>query len=172
MYEDIEAGHDYLVNVFGFESGGVERTPDGTVVHAEVRTRNGPIWLHRETDGLKAPRNLPAQHGGLSVFVDDVDEHFARVKAAGTLVDASPRTRSTAYATAACAIPRVTTGGSRRSCADRHVHYVSTSGSRARSWRTAPSQYTRGAFCRSAACIGARALAGSSRGCRPASRMS
>jgi uncharacterized glyoxalase superfamily protein PhnB len=90
VYEDIEAGHDYLVNVFGFESGGVERTPDGTVVHAEVRTRNGPIWLHRETDGLKAPRNLPAQHGGLSVFVDDVDEHFARVKAAGALVEREP----------------------------------------------------------------------------------
>lgn len=90
VYEDIEAGHDYLVNVFGFESGGVERTPDGTVVHAEVRTRNGPIWLHRETDGLKAPRNLPAQHGGLSVFVDDVDAHFARVKAAGALVEREP----------------------------------------------------------------------------------
>ena len=90
VYEDIEAGHDYLVNVFGFESGGVERTPDGTVVHAEVRTRNGPIWLHRETDGLKAPRNLPAQHGGLSVFVDDVDEHFAAVKAAGALVEREP----------------------------------------------------------------------------------
>ena len=90
VYEDIETGHDYLVNVFGFESGGVERTPDGTVVHAEVRTRNGPIWLHRETDGLKAPRNLPAQHGGLSVFVDDVDAHFARVKAAGALVEREP----------------------------------------------------------------------------------
>lgn len=90
VYEDIEAGHDYLVNVFGFESGGVERTPDGTVVHAEVRTRNGPIWLHRETDGLKAPRNLPAQHGGLSVFVNDVDAHFARVKAAGALVEREP----------------------------------------------------------------------------------
>jgi uncharacterized glyoxalase superfamily protein PhnB len=90
VYDDIEAGHDYLVNVFGFESGGVERTPDGTVVHAEVRTRNGPIWLHRETDGLKAPRNLPAQHGGLSVFVDDVDAHFARVKAAGALVEREP----------------------------------------------------------------------------------
>jgi uncharacterized glyoxalase superfamily protein PhnB len=90
VYEDIEAGHDYLVKVFGFESGGVERTPDGTVVHAEVRTRNGPIWLHRETDGLKAPRNLPAQHGGLSVFVNDVDAHFARVKAAGALVEREP----------------------------------------------------------------------------------
>ena len=36
-YEDIEAAHDYLVRVFGFTSDGVERTPDGTVVHGEVR---------------------------------------------------------------------------------------------------------------------------------------
>ena len=90
VYEDIEAGHDYLVNVFGFESGGIERTPDGTVVHGEVRTRSGPIWLHRETEGLKAPKELPAQHGGLSVFVDDVDAHFERVKAAGAAIDREP----------------------------------------------------------------------------------
>jgi hypothetical protein len=30
--EDIEAGHDDLVSTFGFESGGLHRLDDGTVV--------------------------------------------------------------------------------------------------------------------------------------------
>ena len=37
IYEDIEAAQDHLVRVFGFTSDGVERTPDGAVVHGEVR---------------------------------------------------------------------------------------------------------------------------------------
>jgi hypothetical protein len=34
---DIRAEHDFLVTVLGMASGGVERMPDGMVVHAEVR---------------------------------------------------------------------------------------------------------------------------------------
>ena len=37
VYADIQAGHDYLVETFGFVSGGIHRLEDGTVVHAEVR---------------------------------------------------------------------------------------------------------------------------------------
>jgi uncharacterized glyoxalase superfamily protein PhnB len=33
VYEDIEAAHDFLVEAFGFQPGGVERDPDGNVVH-------------------------------------------------------------------------------------------------------------------------------------------
>ena len=50
VYEDIEAGHDYLVETFGFTSGGIHRTDDGTVVHAEVRMGDAAVWLHRVTE--------------------------------------------------------------------------------------------------------------------------
>ena len=36
VYEDIEAAHDYLVEVFGFTSGGLYRLDDGTVIHGEA----------------------------------------------------------------------------------------------------------------------------------------
>ncbi|MDP9106345.1 MAG: hypothetical protein M3N49_10495, partial [Candidatus Eremiobacteraeota bacterium] len=47
VYEDIPAAHDFLVNVFGFAPGGVDRDGEGTPVHAEVRAGDRAIWLHR-----------------------------------------------------------------------------------------------------------------------------
>jgi hypothetical protein len=49
MYKDITAAHDYLVNVFGFKSGGVFRDREGNAVHGEVRAGDTTIWLHRGT---------------------------------------------------------------------------------------------------------------------------
>ena len=55
VYEDIEAAHDYLVDVFGFTSGGLHRLDDGTVVHAEVR--------HGRRRHLAAPGDARARDG-------------------------------------------------------------------------------------------------------------
>jgi len=90
IYEDIEAAHDYLVKVFGFTSGGVERTPDGTVVHGEVQLGDSRIWLHRAGGTLASPRTLSELNGGLVVHVDDVDAHFARTRDAGATIEREP----------------------------------------------------------------------------------
>jgi uncharacterized glyoxalase superfamily protein PhnB len=92
VYEDIEAAHDFLVGTFGFSSGGLHRDDDGTVVHAEVRAGDAPIWLHRVTaeHQMASPRGADASHGGLCVIVPDVDAHFARVEAAGGRIDRAP----------------------------------------------------------------------------------
>jgi MerR family transcriptional regulator, thiopeptide resistance regulator len=92
VYEDIEAGHDYLVSVFGLTSGGLHRLDDGTVVHGEVRNGDAPIWLHQVTaeSAMGSPRGAAASHGGLSVRVPDVDAHYARVKAAGAHIEREP----------------------------------------------------------------------------------
>ena len=90
VYEDIEAAHDYLVRVFGFAGDGVERTPDGTVVHGEVRLGEARVWLHRPTDTLGSPQSLTQLNGGLVVHVDDVDAHFARSRDAGAVIDSAP----------------------------------------------------------------------------------
>jgi MerR family transcriptional regulator, thiopeptide resistance regulator len=92
VYEDIEAAHDFLVDVFGFGAGGVQRDGDGQVVHGEVIAEQGPIWLHRVTaeHDLASPRTMPVASGGLVVRVDDVDAHFERARAAGATIDREP----------------------------------------------------------------------------------
>ncbi len=92
VYEDIEAAHDFLVGTFGLTSGGLHHDDDGTVVHAEVRNGDAPIWLHRVTPEheMASPRGAAASHGGLSIFVPDVDAHYARVVAAGARIDSAP----------------------------------------------------------------------------------
>jgi MerR family transcriptional regulator, thiopeptide resistance regulator len=92
VYEDIEAGHDYLISTFGFTSGGLHRAVDGTVVHGEVRMDDDVVWLHRVTaeHEMVSPRGATASYGGLSVIVPDVDAHFARAKAAGARIDREP----------------------------------------------------------------------------------
>jgi uncharacterized glyoxalase superfamily protein PhnB len=90
IYEDIEAAHDQLVKVFGFASDGIERTPDGTVVHAEVRLGDSRIWLHRVSEDLASPRTLRQLNSGLVVHVDDVDSHFRHSRDAGATIDREP----------------------------------------------------------------------------------
>jgi uncharacterized glyoxalase superfamily protein PhnB len=92
VYEDIAKAHDFLVDAFGFESGGLQRTPDGAVVHGEVRAGNLVIWLHRVTPehNLLAPASLPAAAGGLVVHVDDVDTHFQRARTLGAHIESEP----------------------------------------------------------------------------------
>ncbi|HEX4176310.1 MAG TPA: VOC family protein [Acidimicrobiales bacterium] len=92
VYEDIEAAHDFLVGTFGFTSGGIYRTDDGTVVHAEVRAGDSPIWLHQVTaeHEMASPKGADGSHGGLEVIVPDVDAHFAQVRAAGARIDSEP----------------------------------------------------------------------------------
>ena len=89
---DIAASHDFLVGVLGFDSAGLERTPSGEVVHGEVRAGERRIWLHRTSEpaGLSTPAILGGAGGGMVVHVDDVDAHFAKVKAGGAAILSEP----------------------------------------------------------------------------------
>ena len=90
---DIAAEHDFLVNALGFTSGGVERTPEGQAVHAEVRAGDLVIWLHRVSAELRlaSPRSLPAACSGLVVYVEYVDAHHARARAQGAKPESDPK---------------------------------------------------------------------------------
>ena len=92
VYADIPRAHDFLVDVFGFEAGGVHYDGAGKAVHGEVRAGNTTIWLHALSPAhrMDTPQGKPASHGGLVVRVPDVDAHFARVRAAGARIESPP----------------------------------------------------------------------------------
>jgi uncharacterized glyoxalase superfamily protein PhnB len=93
VYQDITAAHDFLVAVFGFESGGVDCDPSGVPVHAEVRSNGQVIWLHRVVIELNlvAQNSLPGASSGLVVHLVDVDAHCERARRAGALIDREPQ---------------------------------------------------------------------------------
>ena len=82
---DIAAERDFLVTVLGFESVELAQTPDGAVVHAEVRAGSHRISLHRadESATLVPPGWDGVKGGDLVVHVPDVDAHHERVQAPG-----------------------------------------------------------------------------------------
>ncbi len=90
---DIRREHDFLVDVLGFASAGLEEARDGTVVHAEVRSGSRRIWLHRmsESDGLVPSARQASASGGIVVHVEDVDGHHQRARAAGAEILYEPR---------------------------------------------------------------------------------
>ena len=84
-YQDAPAAIGWLERAFGFTKQGVHTEPDGTIVHAELKLGAGAIML-----GSMAPPD-PAQPvgdapQGVYVYVADVDEHYARAKAAGAAI--------------------------------------------------------------------------------------
>jgi uncharacterized glyoxalase superfamily protein PhnB len=89
---DIASEHDFLVRVLGFTSGGLERAPDGTIVHGEVRVDKRRIWLHvtSEIQKLATPASLGGAGGGIVVYVKDVDAHFETARTAGATILTEP----------------------------------------------------------------------------------
>jgi uncharacterized glyoxalase superfamily protein PhnB len=92
VYQDIQAAHDFLVQAFGFESGGVDLGPDRQPVHGEVRFGGTEIWLHRVTSEhrMASPQTVDMAGSGLVIHVADVDAHFARARDAGARITSEP----------------------------------------------------------------------------------
>ena len=92
VYEDIEVAQRFLVDVFGFKRGRLDRDSSGRPVHAEVSIDDSVIWIHRvdPEHGLVSARSLPAQPGGLVIIVKDVDAHFHHARTAGATIDSPP----------------------------------------------------------------------------------
>jgi len=88
-YVDIRAGHDFLVDVIGLESGGLVEH-EGRVVHGEVKAGDRRFWLHESTGGVTAPSEAGLRTGGVVLHVADVDAHFERARAAGATILREP----------------------------------------------------------------------------------
>lgn len=99
VYADIAAAHDFLVDTFGFASGGLHRGDDGQVDHGEVSMDGQAIWLHRLSPdfGLTSPATHGAGTGMVAVIVDDVDAHHARAQAASATIVYGPTDQPYAF---------------------------------------------------------------------------
>ncbi|MEN0066808.1 MAG: VOC family protein [Myxococcota bacterium] len=91
-YADAPAAIDFLERAFGFQRRFVMPMPDGRIGHAELELGGHALLLASayEEMGLAAPNALPAVHGQVLVYVDDVDAHYEQALKAGATVATEP----------------------------------------------------------------------------------
>jgi len=90
LYEDVAAALDWLAAAFGFEEALRYADEDGTVTHAEMRLDDGVIFMGHPGPEFKNPRHLGQATVHVHVYVDDVNAHFERAKAAGATIVMEP----------------------------------------------------------------------------------
>jgi PhnB protein len=102
-YEDTAAALDWLATAFGFRERTRMAGPDGRIGHAEMEIDDGVIFLASPTPDYEGPAHhaktcaraarwlaVPLVIDGIHVFVDDVDQHFARARDAGATILSEP----------------------------------------------------------------------------------
>ena len=95
-YQDGPAAMDWLARAFGFREKSRMTTPDGRLTHGEMQAGGGLIMLATPTPDYEGPRRhretceqarrwsaVPWIIDGVLVYVDNLDAHFARARAAG-----------------------------------------------------------------------------------------
>ena len=99
-YDDANKAIDWLCKAFGFEVRLKVEGDNGRIEHSELAYGDGLVMVGSRRDGdAKRPYlalfKSPSQVGGantqtMMVFVDDVDAHCARARAAGATIDVEP----------------------------------------------------------------------------------
>jgi uncharacterized glyoxalase superfamily protein PhnB len=90
-YEDAAAAMDWLVKAFGFEERMRMVSDDGRVEHGELQLGDGVLMLGQPGPTYENPNARGGRAtAGVHVYVDDVDAHFERAKAAGAKINAEP----------------------------------------------------------------------------------
>jgi len=98
-YEDGMAALDWLHRAFGFRETARLAAPDGRLSHGEMAAGDGLIMLASPTPDYRGPKRhrdvceqarrwsaVPWIIDGVLVYVDNLEEHFARAKAAGAMI--------------------------------------------------------------------------------------
>ena len=89
-YEDTGAMLDWLALAFGLVERHRQRGPSGAVVHAEMGFEEGVVMMGCPGGDYRNPRHLGQPTQSLYVYVDDVDAHCARARAAGAEILEEP----------------------------------------------------------------------------------
>lgn len=98
-YEDGIAALEWLGKAFGFRETSRLTGPDGRLSHGEMEAGDGLIMLSSPTPDYRSPKRhreiceqariwsaVPWIIDGVLVYVDDLDRHFKRAKAAGATI--------------------------------------------------------------------------------------
>lgn len=98
-YEDGPAAMDWLAKAFGFQEVTRWVDEDGRLSHGEMIVGNGRIMLATATPDYESPKHhrehceramawssVPWVIDGVMVYVDDVEAHFERARAAGAMM--------------------------------------------------------------------------------------
>jgi uncharacterized glyoxalase superfamily protein PhnB len=92
IYDDARAAIDWLCRVFDFELRLLVETGDGGVAHCELVYGDGVIMV--ADPGAQPYFRSPSSAGGntqtLMVYVDDIDAHCAKSRAAGATISTEP----------------------------------------------------------------------------------
>jgi len=98
-YEDGISALEWLAKAFGFRERARQIGADGKLSHGEMEAGDGIIMLATPTPDYESPSHhrqtckqarkwlaVPWIIDGVLVYVDDLDAHFARAKAAGATI--------------------------------------------------------------------------------------
>src|SRR5579884_3206025 len=83
-YVNLSAAIVWLTTVFGFEE--YLRYGSGDTGAAQLHLGEAWIMVNGLSPGSTSPAQLGQRTGSLTVFVEDVDGHFVRVRAAGAKI--------------------------------------------------------------------------------------
>ena len=90
LYEDGAAAVEFLTSAFGFREVLRSESPEGRVWHAELALGDGNVYLGEPGREYKSPKQLGGVTVAIHVYVDDVDAHAERARAAGASVKEQP----------------------------------------------------------------------------------
>ena len=90
LYADVAGALDFLSRAFGFEERLRYTGPEGYVSHAELRLGDGIVFLGDPGDAYRNPEQLGGHTVLVTVYVDDVDVHCERARAAGAQIVEEP----------------------------------------------------------------------------------
>ena len=99
FYQDAAAAIDWLCAAFGFELRLKVEGEGGRIEHSELTYGDGVIMVSSEgprpgssqLDLMRSPKTVGGKTTqSLFVYVDDVNAHFARAKAAGAKISSEP----------------------------------------------------------------------------------
>ncbi len=85
-YQNLGEAFAWLTRAFGFEEYYRYGRPNG----GQMLAGKAVIQVNQARDGQRSPRQLGFGTQSLTIFVDDVDGHYARAKAAGAKIVEEP----------------------------------------------------------------------------------
>jgi uncharacterized glyoxalase superfamily protein PhnB len=98
-YEDAGAAADWIAEAFGFRETGRWADDDGKVTHVNMQLGDGVVMLGHPSADYRSPRRhgqeceqarkwseTPYVVDGVHVYVDDLDAHYERARAAGAKI--------------------------------------------------------------------------------------